>query len=159
MCTLNWLPAGRGSFGTTFRLTCVCRAELSTVCPLPSREPCLPSERKITSLDKLSRILLLLPLPRATWGVIQWSTECEVWVWLPSVKRHRVSVIKSKGRTILDTFDSDLWHNKEQRGRTFFFELIILFHRHYFTAKVKEWNPHKYITKLLFMIHLLVFVG
>lgn len=46
--------------------------------------------------------------------------------------------------------------NKEEEH---FFELIILFHRHYFTAKVKEWNPHKYKTKLLFMIPLFVFVG
>lgn len=124
----------------TLRLTSVCKAEPSTVCPLPSKESCLLSE-KITSLDKLCWALLLLPLLRVIGGASQLSSECEVRVRLPSeeAKCARVSVIKREGQTILDIFDmnlesQDLQQNRGQKGITYFFVITSIFNKHYYVA-------------------------
>lgn len=109
------------------RLTSVCKAEPSTVCPLPSKESCLVSEKKITSLDKLCWALLLLPLLRVIGGASQLSSECELRVRLPSeeAKCARVSVIKREGQTMLHVFDmnlesQDLQQIRKQKGRTYY---------------------------------------
>lgn len=105
----------------------MCKAEPSTVCPLPSKESCLVSEKKITSLDKLCWALLPLPLLRVIGGASQLSSECEVRVRLPSeeAKCARVSVMKREGQIMLDIFDmnlesQDLQQNREQKGRMYY---------------------------------------
>lgn len=87
--------------GVTAWLMSCCNSMLPTLYRLPSTGL---SDWKITSLAKLSRLLLFLAPLWVVWTEPELDGECEDWIRLPSEERDTVSVTKSR-RPIFDSQD------------------------------------------------------